>query len=759
MAFTTTILASPPQAIFFLDSSFLHRHQIPDEVFDALLSRRIAVTQMVWAELHDWVRNPFANRNFRDVLVSANERGHSSVLFLNPNDWPDDIRESAHYYVSLLSIRKVFGLLLKEDYANKHGREMPDEELISTLQSAVGDRGVILARKGLLDYGKANFTADEDLVVAAATHAILTGEETSVLTRDRDPLEQFRKVLYLIDTHYRCHLIAESYLDTPENLIESKGGPESSRDCFEPGDRSILNLPRRFVDWVLPRPGSRVVLHCHRLAGDGERMKIASLDFCAQREMLSLLRVKGRTGGKNYELPDGKNCHLVLSPPFPPEANGQAIIGRDRARTIRDFAAPLVDVEYAVQEVQRIRRSMVDFSVCEGPKGTPGENLADFFLPKRLCFASEPGWESLEWKELAKAIRYFDAAALFFVDRGVVPTLRVDARQALIDHGFRWSDAIRNSTLGGECAGVSAAERKALSEMATLAPREHPIYQRGHGYYLSLLSLRRQFARIIRQRVRNEHARECRDGEVIVIAEHYGGKSGRHFAEHGEVNQHDPLLFASDEMLVYATILGIMDGSDVVFVTKDPLVLDQFARLCGLMGFDYVASEYGRRYSNDPKALPPDEECTVAPDAMTRAVGKVTGRRLPAGWHEQVLPRNPFLINLHCWLVGRDDGNSLRLAAWTYCAERGMHNLLRIKGSASGRNVEGLDGRNLRAVFSTEDGDGAVVTLWRDRMISKGTADFPSDDRLDLDISALAAADISRVHMDQTVSLPWYEEC
>jgi hypothetical protein len=88
-----------------------------------------------------------------------------------------------------------------------------------------------------------------------------------------------------------------------------------------------------------------------------------------------------------------------------------------------------------------------------------------------------------------------------------------------------------------------------------------------------------------------------------------------------------------------------------------------------------------------------------------------------------------------------------------------MHNLLRIKGATGGRNVEGLDGRNVRAVLSGKDGEDGIVTVWTDRMVRSGAADFPLDNRLDLDVGALAAADISRVHMnnEEYVVLPWYE--
>ena len=221
----------------------------------------------------------------------------------------------------------------------------------------------------------------------------------------------------------------------------------------------------------------------------------------------------------------------------------------------------------------------------------------------------------------------------------------------MIERGFRWSTSIRDSTLAGECADVSAAERKALNEMGTFAPRPHPVHENGFDYYLALLSLRTQISRIIRQRVRKEYGRECRDGEVEAIAEYYGGQSARRFARNGDSNQDDPLLFAGDEMLVYGSILGIMDGSDVVFLTKDPLFLDQFAMLCGLLGFDYVASEYGRRNADDPTAFPLNDTITDLSNPAEAAFGKVNVgvyRRMARG----ILPRNPYLINLHCWLVG-----------------------------------------------------------------------------------------------------------
>ena len=110
------IRSTPSDTAFFLATSFLYRREIPQSVFDALLSRKIVITPFVWGELRDWLASPFANSNFRDVLSDARERGHSSVVFLDLEKWGKDngIYESVCYYTSLLSARKQIGLSLWE---------------------------------------------------------------------------------------------------------------------------------------------------------------------------------------------------------------------------------------------------------------------------------------------------------------------------------------------------------------------------------------------------------------------------------------------------------------------------------------------------------------------------------------------------------------------------------------------------------------------------------------------------------------------
>ena len=165
------------------------------------------------------MNNPFANRAFRDILASARTNGHPSVLFLDPGKWEERIQQSTCYYTELLVLRKLVAQVATSDFHKQHGRQPSPEELTRLVQKKAQDRGLILAKKGLEDCRKFNFHADEELVVCAIFHAILTGHESLILTRDPDLLEQFYKANYLLDTDYRSLLISRSYRETPENLI------------------------------------------------------------------------------------------------------------------------------------------------------------------------------------------------------------------------------------------------------------------------------------------------------------------------------------------------------------------------------------------------------------------------------------------------------------------------------------------------------------------------------------------------------------
>ena len=94
-----------------------------------------------------------------------------------------------------------------ERFEREHGRapdEAEREVLRKELEKELGPRGFMLAKKGFSD-----LPTDEALVYLAVEFALSTGRPTMILTGDADVEEQFFKLLWLINTHYRGMLLAD----------------------------------------------------------------------------------------------------------------------------------------------------------------------------------------------------------------------------------------------------------------------------------------------------------------------------------------------------------------------------------------------------------------------------------------------------------------------------------------------------------------------------------------------------------------------
>src|SRR5208283_4711940 len=80
------------------------------------------------------------------------------------------------------------------------------ERIRLEVQKQYGPRGFMLAKKG-----RSELPTDESLPILAVEFALETGRIANVVTADGDVLDQFAKLLWLIDTHYRAMLLAEQY--------------------------------------------------------------------------------------------------------------------------------------------------------------------------------------------------------------------------------------------------------------------------------------------------------------------------------------------------------------------------------------------------------------------------------------------------------------------------------------------------------------------------------------------------------------------
>ena len=147
------------------------------------------------------------------------------VLFLNE----DFTNHGYDYYLRLLALRKAMGQAAANILTRQLGQSPTKDQFLAEIQSHLGRRGFLIAKKGLEAANSPNKLTDEHLVVMAVLTAIMRGTEVFIVTRDPDVLEQYYKLLCLMKEHYRAMLVAERYAASPESMpfrevpIESDG--------------------------------------------------------------------------------------------------------------------------------------------------------------------------------------------------------------------------------------------------------------------------------------------------------------------------------------------------------------------------------------------------------------------------------------------------------------------------------------------------------------------------------------------------------
>ena len=211
--------------------------------------------------------------------------------------------------MALLSVRRRATELARSEFQREHGRDpAPDEErrLLDRVQRRLGERGRLLATKPVGNY------TDEALVYLAIEHALTTGRQTLIMTRDADVEEQFFKLVWLIDTHYRAMLLADRYVERQSGPDRTRAVPDSVLDDpdgpFEPRDAVMFERDLHLLD-VLPEDFHFVGVGCLN-AG----VYSSLLSFGAETEMARLLRVKDATGGLSSDRLGGRNLHAWLYP-------------------------------------------------------------------------------------------------------------------------------------------------------------------------------------------------------------------------------------------------------------------------------------------------------------------------------------------------------------------------------------------------------------------------------------------------------------
>ncbi len=346
---------TPPNAAFYPDTNFFTGAEKPVELWKSLLERQIVIPPFIWQELQPWLGNPFRNKYIRDRLLDSSVSNPHCVRVDPDKILSDYQRIGALYYIDLLAVRKRRGAILAKEFQTKHGREPGPQEFDRLLQCSVGEQEFHLVRKGRTDIKKATFFADDELVVDAAVDAIVNRRPVTILSSDKDVLEQFVKLMRLFDWHFQAMLFAERFTASPDcfetqPLIRSTA---ELRDFFADDDGMLIRKPCEpveFFDWLVPKDQFITPVHCLLFGGDGADLKFTWLYFNAVHDLGRLLETKGKTFGQNTDLFGDKNCHVTGYPVGIRDPRNWIVVARDNVEVVDFMRYPFLDIEHASRE-------------------------------------------------------------------------------------------------------------------------------------------------------------------------------------------------------------------------------------------------------------------------------------------------------------------------------------------------------------------------------------------------------------------------
>jgi hypothetical protein len=303
------------------------------ELWQALARFRedVIVIPQVKAELGSWLSSHLDHPATHAILSA--ERVLSIMDLPTPytSEW-----DAYAYYVSLLGLRRRVLELGEMVLIEREGRSPSPGELRIEVQKIFGERGLLLGYKGGTVIEKPSswlMSTDESLVYLAACAALTSGRPTIILTKDQDVLEQFYKLWWFLDTHYRAMLLADEYIHSPFVYPISTFPKLAEAERYFYSENAILvQRGAARMSAILPKTFSFVSVECWHL-GAG----VTRFIFGAEREMQRLLEIKGETGGLvSAKLGGGRNLHPWLVPlPL-----GERIV--DSIALVRDRSVPIM---------------------------------------------------------------------------------------------------------------------------------------------------------------------------------------------------------------------------------------------------------------------------------------------------------------------------------------------------------------------------------------------------------------------------------
>ena len=338
-----TILQSTPlTALIFCDTNFFSS-KLDFVAWDAILTRKIAITPLVWTELQPWIHTPRKNQQISELVKHAATNSHEKFEFIQRSS--EYARHGFDHYFALLTCRKRRGVELYDGLEARLGRVPTDGEFRAECQRCFGDRGTRLAYKGWESSGKPNAFADEELVVLAVQTAILRGVDVVIFSRDLDVEEQFVKLMGFFQHDYSAMLVAERYETDPGSLRFEPGNWPPLAGLVEDEDVLMWKTDMATIESLKPSAYKEIRLHTVIVGTHENALRVTPVSFTAETGLKRLLAIKSSTRGLNTDKLAGKNCRLVSVRRSPLMA---AVLCRDKLVPVNSTVVPALDKRFAM---------------------------------------------------------------------------------------------------------------------------------------------------------------------------------------------------------------------------------------------------------------------------------------------------------------------------------------------------------------------------------------------------------------------------
>jgi hypothetical protein len=265
-------------------------------------------TAAVRGELKEWLEEPRHHINRANATKDAIANRTWARKF--------GLRDSSPILPAILGYARLLGLRRYLAVPTSNGQTMIGTnsekkcETMNAIAMQIGRRAQGLAKKGRIDWeenGNVNIN-DELHCLMAICYSLLTGRESVVLTGDEDFKEIFWKAHWFFDTHYRAHLAAQlikrgKYGKPAGVLQETRGYFDGSLTLYGPYSTQLREvLPRAYK----PVPVSIIYVAPNKM--------LHKIGFMFEREMLAMLTIRSKTGGRCTDLFGEENIHVDLGP-------------------------------------------------------------------------------------------------------------------------------------------------------------------------------------------------------------------------------------------------------------------------------------------------------------------------------------------------------------------------------------------------------------------------------------------------------------